>query len=413
MIIKKIKIKNFKGISLLEYNPKKINLIVGKNNTGKTSFLEAINLIFNLNEIKQIYPENLSSIIKSGIDYSELSAITDKRTLKLKIKKADEIETVDEFKKSLIDGLIKSIRIKDNIEISKDLKNELGNQLTGLMDPELKTLLLKESIVVVKDEKETNVYYQIYRMSIQGLLSKLESILDNLLKELEKKVNIKIKDFEVRLNLRNLLFELSSLMVKRPASDKKEVFLINDLVREIKRVALSEENPEIIQRMQEVEQIIKEHTLIENLQRLAFNYVTFNNGNGKKSLIVPFSFLGDGFKALVGLLWYISSKDVSDKILLLDEPEVHMHPGYIQDLIKIIIKFSKQFNIQFFIVTHNGDFIDLIFDETLSTEEREYMEKEASLLRMQKTKNYTTSEYLDYKEAKHTKEELLLDLRGI
>ena len=39
-----IEIENFRGISHLMYEPKQINLLVGKNNSGKTSVLEAIYL---------------------------------------------------------------------------------------------------------------------------------------------------------------------------------------------------------------------------------------------------------------------------------------------------------------------------------------------------------------------------------
>ena len=38
MVFKKIEINNFKCIDKLEFKPKKINLIVGRNNTGKLLF---------------------------------------------------------------------------------------------------------------------------------------------------------------------------------------------------------------------------------------------------------------------------------------------------------------------------------------------------------------------------------------
>ena len=69
MQIKELKIENFKGISYLKFSPKKINLIVGRNNTGKTSVLEAIDLLFNTVKLRcyfqgQGYYENIQSIIQ-------------------------------------------------------------------------------------------------------------------------------------------------------------------------------------------------------------------------------------------------------------------------------------------------------------------------------------------------------------
>ncbi len=43
--IKRIRIENFKRIKRIEFEPKKVNIILGSNNTGKTSILEAIYLI--------------------------------------------------------------------------------------------------------------------------------------------------------------------------------------------------------------------------------------------------------------------------------------------------------------------------------------------------------------------------------
>jgi len=187
------------------------------------------------------------------------------------------------------------------------------------------------------------------------------------------------------------------------------VVLIKNLLQT--GIELKEETPDIQNRILDIESIIKEHNVIKNLESLDFDYVAFKDGSERK--IIPFSFLGDGFKAIVGLLWYLSSKNIKNKIVLLDEPETHMHPGYIQELLKILIKFSDELNIQFFISTHSGDLIDSLFNENFSPEEQKYLEKELTVLRMEKIDNYSIPEYLNYSDAEYTKNTLLLDLRGI
>lgn len=42
-----IEIEGFEGLEHVEFEPSDINLITGRNNTGKTSFLEAVDLLFN------------------------------------------------------------------------------------------------------------------------------------------------------------------------------------------------------------------------------------------------------------------------------------------------------------------------------------------------------------------------------
>jgi len=411
MRIKKIKIKDFKGISLLEFNPKKINLIIGKNNTGKTSVLEAIDLLFNPDEINQRYPEHISDIISVGSKYSELTATLfyKKNAIKVKISKADEIEVIYNFKKDLIDVLIDSLkegRKKNKMEITEETKHELLSKIDEWITPELRSNILKRSILLVKDEKNKIVKYQL-RPSIEEVYTGLEIILENLYKYFKNKFGLNIFRSHELLRFR-LLREIYRGGTKHKKSKKKEVILIKNLLRT--GIEQEEKNQEIQKRILDIESIIKEHNLIENLERLDFDYVVFKDGSERIS--IPFSFLGDGFKAIVYLLWSLSSTNLKNKIVLLDEPETHMHPGYIKELIKILIKFSDELNIQFFITTHSGDFIDALFNENFSPEEQKYLEKELLILRMEKIDNQNLSEFLDYNEAKYTKDELLFDLRG-
>ena len=120
--------------------------------------------------------------------------------------------------------------------------------------------------------------------------------------------------------------------------------------------------------------------------------------------------MGGGFKILVSILWQISTKNIKDKIILMEEPDRGMHPGYIGELIKILIKFSKDKNVQFFITTHNTDFIEAFFNKKY----KNYLKKNFSVLRMEiDNEGYLTPQYLNYDRALENKDDLQLDLRGI
>lgn len=421
MRIKEIKIKDFKGISLLKFNPKKINLIIGKNNTGKTSVLEAIDLLFNSDEIEQRYPEHIPDIISVGSRYSELAANTDNKKIELWISKPDEIEVIYKFKNDLIDVLIKSLKrmVRDKksegeIEVTEEIKQELENRIDECITPELRLSISKKSIIVVKNKEDKKISYRLESEELSRISKVISEKLIKYMKdkpglELDKK-QTKLGGYELGL-LRYVIFEylVEYKRLTHRDSSKKRVILIKNLLGT--GIELGEKTPDIENRILDMESIIKEHNLIKNLVNLDFDYVAFKDGYERK--IIPFSFLGDGFKAIVGLLWYLSSKNIKNKIVLLDEPETHMHPGYIQELLKMLIKFSNELNIQFFISTHSGDVIDSLFNENFSPEEQKYLEKELLLLRMDKLDDHDISECLDYKKAKYTKEELLLDLRGI
>ena len=411
MGIETIKIKNFKGISSLEFNPKKINPIIGKNNTGKTSLVEAIKLLANPEEINQLYPDHITNIIKSGSIHSELIATINNKKIDLKIEKAEELETIYTFKNDLIEDLIKSLDIPEGSkDIVKSVRDELEKELTEYIDIKLKSTLIKDSILLLKDEKERKIYYNIKYPLYRPELSKLEEALEKVNHNLNKKLNLKSSKIAFRLPFTYVLFNLSRNRIKLQSSN--EVFLIRNLVDNIKKIAPAKKDEKISERIHEIGNIIKDYGLISGLERLDFDYVILKNVD-EVNHTVPFSFLGDGFKALVGFLWYFSSKDMNNKIVLLDEPEIHMHPGYILELIKFILKFSKDFNIQFFIVTHNRDLIEFLFSGNFSKEEQKYLEKELLVINMKKLNDSTISDKLDYKDARETITELSLDLRGV
>ena len=120
--------------------------------------------------------------------------------------------------------------------------------------------------------------------------------------------------------------------------------------------------------------------------------------------------MGDGFKCLVGLISRISPKA---NIVLLEEPENHMHPAYIKDLIRQIVKFSKMDNIQFFITTHNSDILDIVTTEgELEPDYENYLSQQLNVIRLECSDKDTISYELSREEAREELGELKLDLRG-
>lgn len=70
MIIKELKIKNYRNLRNFEIELKKVNLIIGENNIGKTNLLNALGLIFSP-DITFIQKRNLE---KDDINYNAVQA---------------------------------------------------------------------------------------------------------------------------------------------------------------------------------------------------------------------------------------------------------------------------------------------------------------------------------------------------
>ena len=101
MKISKIEISGFKGIPDLAIYPKQINILVGKNNTGKTSILEAISSTFEVSllEIQMRYGPHLSSLINVSKKESKIVVKLEGETNYLFLRRPELKEIILEFKK--------------------------------------------------------------------------------------------------------------------------------------------------------------------------------------------------------------------------------------------------------------------------------------------------------------------------
>lgn len=395
MKIQKITVNNFKGIDRLEFEPRMLNLIVGKNNSGKTSLLECINLLSNTDKIKKLYRKHLSALINVRSKESIVMSVIDNKQTVIILKKPTVQAIIIDIKKELI----KNLKGAEKIEINEEMDKEIENILNNFIDEENGLELLKESIVVTTDGKD-KIYFSFGSKKLKELLN---NIVRAISKNMKEKFKLKIDSFMLLLRI---LRRFPRELTQNESELNKNIFHVEDL-RLNEKEEKTEEDEE---RIREIEDYIKKYKLENHLESFDLDFLTYKYG--EKREVIPYSFTGEGFKALIGLLWHLTSKNIENKIVLLEEPDTYMHPEYIQQLVKFIIKSSKDMNIQFFITSHNIDFIELLFEESMSIEERKYLEKELLILRMEKIKNHITSELFDYKEAKSKKEKLLIDLRG-
>jgi len=413
MIVKDLEINNYKGISNLRFNPTKINIIVGKNNTCKTSILTAIDLLFNNERIKR---KNIQSFfnIYSNKKLIKISANVDNIEEDIEVREAEEVEAVTSFSKELVKILLYNlVKQSDKLEFKDVAVKEIEKIVEKNIDEELRSLILKNSVVLTNKKDGAKVYSW-----LKGYTSfeKIEKLLDNVSTYIEKLSPENQKD-EYKTFLRNAyrytLFSITrgmlDMSVVNNEKKKNTIYIESPMSSEID---FSERLPEDTERIHEIEKLVKENKLIHNLVRLNLDNVLFSTENGEKAH--PFELLGQGFQSIIGFLWQLSSNKIKNKIILIDEPETHLHRGYIKELIKFLVEFSKKLDIQFFITTHSSDVLDIFLSDELEKGEQDYLNRELSVLRIDKIKDsITLAENLDYKSAKEAIENLLLDLRGV
>jgi AAA15 family ATPase/GTPase len=144
---------------------------------------------------------------------------------------------------------------------------------------------------------------------------------------------------------------------------------------------------------------------VKNLRRLSQKDIVYQNDDG--SLItIPIESHGDGFISLLNVIRYLLK--VKDGILIIEEPENHLHPHYIDLFIENLFEYSKKLNVQVFMSTHSLDLIHTALKYPNHNEEKEM------LLISKMTSDGQNIEKFDYSVDEGLKviDELYQDLRG-
>lgn len=398
MEINKIEISGFKGIKTLSITPKKVNILVGKNNTGKTSLLEAIKYVFDQNELEDPLEEEnteLSKLINVRSKEANIRITTKEEVKSIQFSRITAEEVSQEFPKQIIDGIKKSFALIINRESNKNKKSkrpnddvDLENISTEISDVLNNKLVMQEviktSVKVTVGDKTTYVF-----TSVPRELRRSKVVLDHIKRAYPD--NIGLSAFYQIILDRSLAFLEGS-----SKEHEKIVAFISDLKNLPDNIKKSKIN--------DVQNYLKRNKIVKNLERFDIDELLFKDGSE-----VPYSFMGDGFKCLVGLLFQISK---SNKIILLEEPENHMHPAYIKETIKYIINFSKENNIQFFITTHSLDFLDMLLLNLPKNSYEEFLNKNLNIIRLESFYDDIVADELDFKSAKENLGSIQLDLRG-
>jgi AAA15 family ATPase/GTPase len=438
MRIKQLTLKNFRSITDLNIEPSAINIIVGKNNSGKSSLVEAISFAFNDLDGVRLFRDRPSLLmnvfrvestkinIQSDIEnYSVTIDIPDSSEMLLELKNRLEL-VLKQF--SISEGLLKSFYTrKIDRDIIQDmlLKIKADNNLHMILDAvigtnafiDLSEQLMKQSVKLTH-KSNTKLFMPSSNFFREETYLKL---LVDAINDITK-VNNKQTNERTRLTIYTYLsiFFRTSMHRRFISPDEfdkeKKYFLDQSAFRRLdqnkKTNVTSDDNidPTETQSLR-IEEIIKKYKLLTNLERFSFRSIVFRDGDDTKE--IPFELMGDGFIALVNLLGGLIMNPKTS-VVVIEEPERDLHPGYIEQFTKYLVQISKELGIQFFITTHSADFIKELFRlGALNTDISEFIKKELSVIRISKTKNSTLSSIKKFQEASIEVNDLELDLRGI
>jgi AAA15 family ATPase/GTPase len=302
----------------------RVNLIVGKNNVGKTALLEAlwiyarrgnirtlIDLLFSRDEVP-IYYENFSSSQAGNIRFQK-----------------------------------------------EDLMSESGNLFYGrpslnanskefiFISSHNSSLSINTTRIIDKDGKPTNdfsVFEQIWRVRPTGLI---------IISELNEDGEEKRAEFYSFENLQSFMLEpppepLPSSLVKSNVLENLALVRIWD---EALRNGLEEK---AVHFLKIIEPQIKFINFVGTSENTGIRYPIASSGESSKR--VTLKSYGEGMARLLSIS--LNLVKCRNGILLIDEIESGLHYSVLPDVWKLIFKTAKDLNVQVFATTHSKDCIE-------------------------------------------------------
>ncbi len=314
--IKSIEINQFRGIQQLAVSDfSRINLIVGDNNSGKTTFLEAIQLLFaksylssirNVINQRTVLKNNNSSFYTAFIKMFNMEQ--NKEQLELDIY-ANSDNGPLEFE---LRGYEKMISGEDALQLST-LSARQKSQYKSTTD------IIPETVKLFTGSVITEIGNKVVEKTIR-----CTSLDNGIPGPITKKEVHYIPSFG------HLRYDLLQNIVDNPEYKKLAVDILRQFDDSIVDICYTKAD---------------DGTYLETI-------IT------KSGINMPFSVYGDGIKKIL----YILNKlfDATDSIIMIDEIETGLHKKYYDTLFPVIFALADKLNVQLFIATHSIEAIDAI-----------------------------------------------------
>ncbi len=427
MKINSITIQNFRclnEIKLQEITP--ITVLVGRNNTGKSALLEAISLVVSGGaswfdslgtDLLQLLTEKrggwdyANMMIKMGKPYANI-AITGEN-IKMKLQITRTINDLPENFRSLafatIDSYLERIFTTFDTRINTYLQ-ERSEQIKESFEQQRESLneILNESFNWLKDNlwKEFKSYVGFYdllndtaKIAFIGKTERLTKFFKSLSKNLRnffRKMDFHIKPFFYYIQIEDLI---RSSEMKSDMLFNNTLFLLNPTIEYLKKLY---QNLTKNGKLLEIINIIKERiTYFEDIREINNHFLVFLKELEKP---IPLESMGDGFIAQLTLLFAIAN--LKKGVILMEEPENNLHPGYMSLVANQIIQTAVQGDFQYFISTHSLEFLQFLLEANSEL---------VKIVRMYRCDDKPMIDYevLSGSEALEEFKELQMDLRGI
>ena len=302
-----LSIKNFRGINNLELNNlSNINILVGDNNCGKTSVLEAISLFQNPLEINNI----LTSCCKRGRDI---------------------ISIFDLFLE-----MFPRENINKNIEIISSINSVLYNlNINGKLIERINPNLYR---CIENDEYFDENYFESRIFKGRIKVKKNTEVIN------EKEINL--SEEKIQSTLGDLSNQIINMVYVSPYD-----YLYNRLIDDTINVIKSGEKEEVIKLLKILDNNIEDFNVLKSKNKPSSIYIKHS-----KYGFMSLSSFGDGVKKILTLASAVVS--AKNGILLIDEIETAIYKNILNNVFGWLLNACKIYKVQLIATTHSLEVID-------------------------------------------------------
>lgn len=358
----KLSIRNVGKLKEADVEINGITVITGENDTGKSTVGKVLWSVFNsFFEIKkQIRTDKISSILE---ELRRVSSIQDIRNnlvhssiveydldlndflkqLEKKLEVLNDVRGLDDESKDELKDTLEKIKKRINLsddEIMKKItqinfNKEFNSQINNLNFLEEGNIDLKIknkniNLIISNDKIQIKDFFSLYE---NVMLLDNPRIIDNLAENIILSAN---KIFSIIENLHNSKF------ISMLRNDKSSTATDNIL------------NEEILSKIEEKLNKIVDGKFLKK----DFGVYFYRNKSGKE---INIKNLSTGFKVFSIIKLFIQNNQLSENgTIILDEPEIHLHPEWQLKFAELIVLLQKEFSMHILLTTHSPYFVSAI-----------------------------------------------------
>ncbi|MEZ3143260.1 AAA family ATPase [Halobaculum sp. MBLA0143] len=382
--VERAEISGFKCLSAVDLECGQLNVLTGRNGTGKTSILEAIQLAHDPTALEAFDPA-VGRLIEVGASTASVAVERSDDTLHLSLECVDADTALPLVSEAAVrDGVV-----LDDTGEQPSFQQELTERsgvATGFeqhlrksdIDPTDSVVKVETSTFSGKFVSESPEVW----MEIHGLASQLESLADS--------ETVATRHPSTGEGFANEEPDLVPIQMVDPTGPPDRSPSADSDLRRVR-----------------VRDFLRDHDILPNLESFSFDELVFDEDG--EQYAIPYDFLGEGTKTIISLVWQVLSDEEIPDVILLEEPENHLHPGYVKELVEFLIEFARDEDAQLFVTTHNVDFLREFFNDATVGDHETWLGEEFRLIQ---TTELSPKQF-DYGQAREYVEELQLDLRGL